>query len=383
MPRLTFHPIGNADCCLIDLANGKKILFDFADMRDPNDKDDKRCDLSKALHDDLEGAKRDYYDAVAFTHLDKDHIKRSTEFFWLEHAKQYQSDNRIKINMLWVPAAFITEEKEGMDEEAKVIQKEARYRFKNGERIRVFSRPQRLKDWCEKNGVDFEKRKGLVTDAGWCAPDFSILTDGVEFFVHSPFAKRLNDTDLEDRNADSIVMQAKFVVGQIETKVLLMADTVQDPLSEIVEITKYHGREERLEWDVAKLPHHCSYKSLAPAGEKGVDKTDPLDNIKWLYEEQRQPGGIIVSTSWPIPAKGSADDDCDDPPHCQAANYYKEDVVENASAEFLVTMSHPNETSPKPLIIDIDGTKATVRKRAITAAAIATSRPAPRAGWNA
>jgi hypothetical protein len=127
MPRLTFHPIGNADCCLIDLANGKKILFDFADMRDPNDKDDKRCDLSKALHDDLEGAKRDYYDAVAFTHLDKDHIKRSTEFFWLEHAKQYQSDNRIKINMLWVPAAFITEEKEGMDEEAKVIQKEARY----------------------------------------------------------------------------------------------------------------------------------------------------------------------------------------------------------------------------------------------------------------
>jgi hypothetical protein len=30
--RLTFYPIGNADTCLIDLANGKKVLFDFADM---------------------------------------------------------------------------------------------------------------------------------------------------------------------------------------------------------------------------------------------------------------------------------------------------------------------------------------------------------------
>ena len=33
MPRLTFYPLGNADTCLIDLANGKKVLFDFADMR--------------------------------------------------------------------------------------------------------------------------------------------------------------------------------------------------------------------------------------------------------------------------------------------------------------------------------------------------------------
>lgn len=380
MPKLTFHPTGNADCCLIDLANGKKILFDYADMRDPNDKDDKRCDLPKELRADLEAAKRSYYDAVAFTHLDKDHIKGSTSFFWLEHSKEYQSDDRIKINLMWVPAAVITEDNEEMDEEAKILQKEARHRFKAGERIRVFSRPQRLKDWCKNNGVDFEKREHLVTDAGWCARDFSLLVDGVEFFVHSPFAKRLDETNVEDRNSDSIVMQAKFLVGQIETKVLLMADTIQDRLSDIVDITKYHGREDRLEWDVAKLPHHCSYLSLAPTGEKGKDKTEPLENIKWLYEEQRQPGGVIVSTSWPIPLKGTKEDDVNDPPHRQAANYYKEDVVDNPDAEFLVTMSHPNDAAPKPLVIDIDGTKATVRKRALTASVIATSRPAPRAG---
>src|SRR5581483_9185115 len=111
--------------------------------------------------------------------------------------------------------------------------------------------------------------------------------------------------------------QATFLVGQTETKVLLMADTIQDCLSDIVDITKYHGREFRLEWDVVKLPHHCSYLSLAHNGDKAKDKTEPLDNIRWLYEEQRRDGGIIVSTSWPIPLKGTADDDVNDPPHRQ------------------------------------------------------------------
>ena len=31
--KLTFHPLGNADCTRIDFANGKKMLIDYADMR--------------------------------------------------------------------------------------------------------------------------------------------------------------------------------------------------------------------------------------------------------------------------------------------------------------------------------------------------------------
>ena len=31
MPKLTFYPLGNADTCLIDLADGRKVLFDYAD----------------------------------------------------------------------------------------------------------------------------------------------------------------------------------------------------------------------------------------------------------------------------------------------------------------------------------------------------------------
>jgi len=73
MPKLTFYPLGNADTCLIDLANGKKLLFDYANVHDPDDPDEKRIDLPKVLRDDLNTVKRDYYDLVAITHLDDDH----------------------------------------------------------------------------------------------------------------------------------------------------------------------------------------------------------------------------------------------------------------------------------------------------------------------
>lgn len=49
LPKLTFFPLGNADCCLIDLQNDKKVLFDYAVMRDTGDRYDKRIDLPRKL----------------------------------------------------------------------------------------------------------------------------------------------------------------------------------------------------------------------------------------------------------------------------------------------------------------------------------------------
>lgn len=360
MHKMTFFPLGNADCCRIDLDNGRKILFDYANTRDPEDEDELRCDLEQELRDDLDDADRDSFDVVAFTHLDEDHYKGATAFFWLECEKKYQGDDRIKIDVMWVPAAAITED--GLEnEEGKVLQREARYRFKNGEGIRVFSRPGRLKDWCKKNDVDFEDRKHLITDAGQLAPEFTISGDGVEFFVHSPFARRLDENNVEDRNQDAIVMHATFTVDGTETKALLMADAPHRAITDIVEITKLKKRTEKLEWDIVKLPHHCSYRSVGP--DKGADKTAPVDAVKELFENYGQADGIIVSTSKPIPAKGSQVDKDSDPPHRQAANYYKEDVVESEDT-FKVTMEHPRESAPRPLVIEIDESKATVRKRA-------------------
>src|SRR6266567_2573050 len=152
---LNIFPLGNADCCRIDLAGGQQILIDYAAMRDSKDKNDLRTDLPLVLRQDLEERKRDYYDAVAFTHLDDDHIHGASEFFFFEHAEKYQENvngkKRIKAREMWVPAAVLTEE--GCTEEDRIIRQEARHRLKQGKGIRVFSRPDALKMWLEGEGL--------------------------------------------------------------------------------------------------------------------------------------------------------------------------------------------------------------------------------------
>jgi hypothetical protein len=367
---ITIFPIGNGDTLRIDFENFRKMLIDFADMRDPGDKEDKRISLSNELKLDLAAIKRDFYDVVAFTHLDDDHARRASEFFFLEHAKVYQSDDRVKINELWVPAAAIIEE--GSEDDARVIRAEARYRLKAGKSIRVFSRPDKLKDWLKKEGLTLKDRQHLITDAGQIAPGFSDTSDQVEFFVHSPFASRVDDGELLDRNTDALVLHATFRVGTTQTRVFFGSDIDHAALDEIVRVTKLKKREERLDSEIVKIPHHCSYLSIGP--EKGKEKTKPIKNIAYFYEKKLQANAILVSSSDPIPNK-----DTDQPPHYQAAAYYRErrDAV---GGEFLVTMEHPNETEPEPIVIEIAGDKGKVKKLFSSGVAVITASRAPRAG---
>lgn len=371
MHKLTFHPLGNADCCRIDLENGKKLLFDYANVADPDDKTDRRVDLAKYLGADLAAARRDYFDMVAFTHLDDDHVCGSSEFFWLDHAQKYQGPSRIKINELWVPAAAIFED--GCDGDAAVIQAEARHRLRNGYGVRVFSRPERLEEWLKKQGLTLDDRREFITDAGQIIPGFSLENDGVEFFLHSPFAFRTDEGELVDRNGSSIVVQATFATDGRETKLILAADVTHDEITDFVAMTRKHGNDERLESDVVKIPHHTSYTAIGP--EKGKDKTEPVPNVAWLYEEQARMRLLLVSSSWPIPT----DDEEDQPPHRQAANYYH-DIERKKQGEFVVTMEHPNKTKPEPVVVSIDGLGPRLEKMMPAAAAAITGTAAPRAG---
>jgi len=52
--KLTFYPLGNADCTRIVRANGRKMLADYADMRNPADMWDARIDLPELLKADLQ-----------------------------------------------------------------------------------------------------------------------------------------------------------------------------------------------------------------------------------------------------------------------------------------------------------------------------------------
>ena len=362
--KVSFFPLGNADSILLDLPGHRKLLFDFAHVANPDDSDDKRADLKKLLSDDLRAAGRKDYDVVAFTHSDNDHTTGSSEFFWLDHAELYQGKDRTRIKELWVPAAFILDKE--LCECAYAIRQEARHRLKENYGVRVFSRAGALDKWLEGHGIDPKTRSHLFVDAGKFVPGFDAGSD-VEIFSHSPFSKRDKDAVL-DRNEDSIVVQVAFNLGGRTTRLILGADTPWERWEEIIEITRFHGNDRRLEWDIFKLPHHCSYLSISP--DKGKDRTAPTDKVRWLWENARQSSSLIVSTSDPIPAVDSVQ-----PPHFQTANYYKS----LGSSSFKVTMEHPSMGRPQPLVVEIDGFGYTEKKTNSPVTPI-ISRPSPRAG---
>ena len=368
---LRFYPLGNADTCLVELASKGVLIFDYANTRDPDDPDDPRADLPPAVHGRLDALDRDDVDVLAITHLDQDHIAGVSEFFHLDHAAKYQGGDRVKVKVLWVPAAAITESKDQLSAEGRIVQAEARYRLKQGEGIRVFSPSAALKDWLEEQGLTVASREHLITDAGQVVPGFSKNDDGVEFFAHSPFADR-QDGKLIDRNSNCLVLQATFLADDQETKVMLSGDAPHEALAGVVRVTKAHSNEDRLEWDVFKLPHHCSYLSLGP--EKGKSKTKPVPEVAWLFEQQGAEHCVLVSSSDPVPAE-----DTEQPPHRQAAAYYR-GVSDDLDGEFKVTMEHPSVASPEPLVVDIGRRGATVQKRVPESNVVVTQRRAPRAG---
>ena len=366
-PKLTFYPLGNADCCLVELTDGRVLVMDFAATRG-DEENDLRIDLPKALREDL--GTRDDVDVLAISHLDEDHYKGVSDVFFLDHAAKYQSNDRIKIGELWVPAAVIVEEALEA-KEAKIIRAEARHRLKEGKGIRVFSRPETLEEWLNQQGLELSDRAHLITDAGCLVPGFSFASGGVELFVHSPFAESASDGRAIVRNSTSLAMQAIFKVSGRLTRVFFCADLDHEDLAGIVTVTKAHGNEDRLEYDVVKLPHHCSYLSLGP--EKGETSTEPVPEVEWLYNNQGQSGAILVSSSDPIPPE-----ETNDPPHRQAANYYDK-VAKGLQGEFVVTMEHTKKSAPERLIIEIGSSGASLKKKVMVGAPL-VNRTARRAG---
>jgi hypothetical protein len=370
MHKVTFFPIGNADSCLIEFANRRVMMFDFADVANKADPDDKRIDLETALRDALDANDQTELDTLALSHLDRDHINRSSEVFWLDHAKAYQDDERIKVKTFWAPAAALLEV--NPSEEARIIRQELRHRLKGNYGVRIFSRPRALDQWMRDNDIDPDSRRHLLTDAGQLAPGFTLAADDAEFFVHAPFAERCTDGRLIERNEAGLYMQATFRVDGVYSRVILAADCGYEVIEGIIRTTRAHGNDIRLQWDLHNIPHHSSYKSLA--AEKGESKTTPSDTMRWLYETQGQVKGYLVSTSDPIPSK-----DTDQPPHRQAAAYYR-DVAKSLSGRFLVTMENPSNAVPEAMVFTIDRRGPTLKMVIITGVGVATAAAAPRAG---
>jgi hypothetical protein len=166
-------------------------------------------------------------------------------------------------------------------------------------------------------------------------------------------------------------MQATIRSGGHDTKVLLTADSVADEWCKMVDITRAHGNDARMAWDVLKIPHHTSYLSMAE--EKGDYKTTPTPEFEWLLS-QGSKRSIIVSTSWPIPSETT-----DQPPHVETYRRYKE-TADLLDAELVVAMEHPSENNPKRTIIEIGANGPTLKREIVTSSVSAVTTRSPRVG---
>lgn len=377
MHQVLFYPVGNGDTSQIVLENGRRLLFDFRHLKKTEDGEGPEINLKQRLLDELKEAKKTSFDVVALTHADTDHIAGSTEFFELNHAEKYRGGGRIKIDQLWVPAAMILESAEidQRSDEFVVWRAEARHRLLQGKGIRVFSKPAMLKDWLQSKGVKLEDRVHLITDAGKLVDGFSLDTDGVEFFCHSPMVKHTPEGDLLRNNA-SLIFNVRFRVGTDHFDYLAVGDADWDVIEDIVNASKVHKNNDRLAWDIFDIPHHCSYKALN--SEKGEVETTPTKLVAELLRAGK-PGAYIVSPSHPI--RDTPDGRKQQmPPHVQAKKCYERYLDEIGGAAFLATMEEPNEAKPEPIVFNIAANGISRVKRIAKAATILTSSPAPRAG---
>lgn len=379
--QLVFYPVGNGDTSQIVLSQGRRVLFDFCHRKKADSADTPEIDLKKRLKEELDAAGRDYFDVVAFTHADADHIMGSTEFFELHHAGKYQGNDRIKIRQLWVPAAMVLESatNDQQSDEFVILRQEARHRLLEGKGILVFSKPQALMDWLvpklKERGEAPTARDHLFIDAGTLVPGFSLTADGAEFFCHSPFIEHCDGGDII-RNTAALVFNVRLQAGANTFDYLEVGDAHWEDLERIVRTTKWHGNDDRLAWDLINIPHHCSYLSLSD--EKGEKETEPKPLVKELLLAGKQ-DSYIVSCSKPVVDIKESYNQIQ-PPHIQARKAYERYLKEVNGRKFLVTMEEPNATRPEPLVFDVTAGGISWTKMALVGApAIVTSRPS-RAG---
>ena len=375
--KITFYPVGNGDTTQIILTKGRRVLLDFCHRNKAEDTDTPEIDLKARLKEDLKVVDRDFFDVVAFTHADLDHIQGSTEFFELQHAKKYQGDGRIKIRELWVPAAMLLEstDKDHQTDEFVLLRQEARHRLLEGKDILVFSKPQALLDWLEPKlkdrGEPASARDHLFIDAGTIVPGFTRENDGVEFFCHSPFIKHCDEGDII-RNSAALAFNVRFQADGSFYDFLHFGDAEHCDLEDIVSTTRYHKNDDRLAWNLYNIPHHCSYRALNDV--KGDRETTPTPLVKDLLLMGRN-DAYVVSSSKPIPdVKDSYEQT--QPPHIQARKAYERYLKEVGGRKFLVTMEEPNANKPEPLTFEIGrGGVTWTRTASIGAPAIIESRP--------
>jgi hypothetical protein len=171
-------------------------------------------------------------------------------------------------------------------------------------------------------------------------------------------------------------LQVRFEVSGTRTDFLAIGDAGYEILEDIVDATKAHKRDDRLDWHLLNMAHHCSYTALA--AEKGEKETMPTEKLK-EFLRHGQKDSYVVSCSHPIPDDADAYEQ-DQPPHIQARKAYERYLKEVGGRKLLVTMEEPNARQPKPIEFEITNQGLRLVSGSVKGAAAIITSAAPRAG---
>jgi hypothetical protein len=338
-----FWPVGTGDSTTIVIDDRHVVQVDIHDMVSAGEEGAVVTAVVDRLVESLpEGDDgRPYLTAFILTHADKDHILGFSDLL-----------ERVTIGEIWATPRLWREEAEvegGLCPDAEAFHEEAARRVEavkkateaglqppSGDRIRVigYDIAQEDHDYSELP-TEYLSRPGEAVSR----LDGEDLGDRFEVFIHAPF----KDDCAAERNATSLAMQVTLRDGTgNEGHVLLLGDLAYETITKIFSYSEYHGRPERLAWEVLLAPHHCSKRVMYVADDgKEVLKQDVLD----VMARHAADDAVIVVSSSNFRCE---DEPGDNPPHIIARNRYEE-LVDRV----VVTAERGDAGSPRPVVFTV------------------------------
>ncbi|MDX1996642.1 MAG: hypothetical protein SF066_02895 [Thermoanaerobaculia bacterium] len=364
-----FWPVGTGDSTTF-VVRPNEVVFQV-DLRHSQKAEDEETDCAPVIDyleehlPKLDG--KPYLSALAVTHPDTDHIQGFEELL-----------ERVIVGELWFSPRIFREHDDDPDslgDDAKAFREEAHRRVTAtieaggdpgaGDRVRLVGWDDLLD---EEHYQGFPSEFFSVPGDVVGSLDGDDLTGDFRAFIHGPF-RQGSDEDVGDRNDTSLALQVVLGDDPSSGGVLLLGDHKYPVIRKIFDITKSHGNEESLRWQVLLAPHHCS-KSVMYQDEDGreVLKQDILDDLG----ASQVGSGYVVASANCIP---SSNKDGDNPPHAKAKARYQE----LATGGFVCT--HDDGEPAEPLKFTVNGsdiayaeTKSPGQGTSTLAAAVSAAR---------
>ena len=373
---IKYYPVGNADCTLIKLDNGKTIIVDcqiLADLTDGHGKQvmfDVKADLLKELKKD--GLGRPFVDLFISTHPHDDHCKGFAGNFYHGEVDDYDKDknkDEIIIEELWIIPRGLNN---NLSSPAEDIRKEAKRRRKlyDDDKNFIGSKGNYLRI------IGYDKDKEF--DSRYCYVPGKLVTNvhganlsWLEIFIHAPFKEDVETSKKYDnKNATSVVVQFGFKIDGYtgyKSRVLMGGDAEHEIWQHILD---NNTDEEKLRWNIFLAPHHCSWSFFNDSDNKKEIKPS-ADAI--LNKQIGNYAHIIASSN-------EIKNDDNNPPCYEAKQQYIK-KLKSGSLHFLNTATHSKVGDiPQPIVFKINENGKTLKENTTVAGATSISNPAPRAG---